>query len=710
MTHLKAILLVVLACAAGLWTHGAALAAPVNAGHVQLELVADAGSIAPGETRYVALHQKIAPGWHTYWRNPGDAGEPPKLGWSLPAGWKAGEIVWPQPKRLPVGPLMDYGYEDEVWLPIPVTAPAAAGPGAAHLKAAVSILVCKDTCVPEEATLALDLPVSRASAAGPSNPGIAAALAAAPRHAPLAAAMAATPAAVKIAVTGEALRGPEVSQAYFYPYDSTAIDHAKPQGVERGRSGLTLTLAPGYAFKKGPAPASLSGVLAVDGKAFEITARPGALPASAAGLGPPPRLAAGFQGAEGAPGLLLAAGFAFLGGVILNLMPCVFPILSMKAIALASHADAASRPRLQAMAFLAGVLATFVGLAAALIAAKAAGAAVGWGFQLQSPAVVAVLALAMLAIGLNLSGVFEAGLSLQGAGGAGHGGVLGSVLTGALAVIVAAPCTAPFMASAIAWALTQSEAAALAVFAALGLGFAAPFTLLSFAPGLLRRLPRPGPWMEALKKLLAFPMYGAAAWLVWVATLQAGTTALAALLAAGVALALAAWLYGAAQRAQARGSRPAWLYVASAAAVVLAVGAAVAGLRAPAQAAAAAGIGASEVAEEPFSPARLEELRAQGRPVFVNFTAAWCITCQVNERAALSSPEVAQAFTKAGAVYLKADWTRRDPDIAKALAEHGRAGVPLYLVYGSGGGDPVVLPQLLTAGEVVSAIGRAARS
>ena len=713
MTHLKTFLfLVAVVCVASFVPHRPAHAAMTNAGHVQLELVPQSGQITPGQSLYVALHEKIAPGWHTYWRNPGDAGEPPKLGWTLPAGWKAGDIVWPQPKRLPVGPLMDYGYEDEVYLPIPITAPANALVGApARLKTAVSILVCKDTCVPEDATVTVDLPVAQTPGGG-SNAAVAGALASAPRRAALDAVMAVNAGQLKLAVTGAELHGPAAADVYFYPYDSTVIDHAKPQVIERGPRGLTLSLAPGYAFKNGPRPASISGLLAVDGRAFEITAKPGALPATAAGLGAPPRRAEGFGGFEGLPGLVLAAGFAFLGGAVLNLMPCVFPILSMKALALVGHADEASRPRLQGVAFLIGVLATFVGLAALLIAAKAAGAAVGWGFQLQSPGVVAALALAMLLIGLNLSGVFEAGLSLQGAaGGSGQGGLLGSVLTGALAVVVAAPCTAPFMASAIAWALTQNEAAALTVFAALGLGFAAPFTLLSFAPGLLRKLPRPGPWMEVLKKVLAFPMYGAAAWLVWVATLQAGTTALAALLAGGVGLALAAWLYGAAQRAQGRGSKPLLIYGVSALAAVLAVGLVVAGLREPAAAAATPGAATSvaTIPEEPFSPARLDQLRAQGKPVFVDFTAAWCITCQVNQRAALSSPAVAQAFARAGAVYLKADWTRRDPEIAKALADQGRAGVPLYLVYGSGGGEPQVLPQLLSESLVVSALQKAAK-
>ena len=696
---------------------GGAQAASVNSGHVQLELVPAAASIAPGGTVYVALHQKILHGWHTYWRNPGDAGEPPTMAWTLPPGWSAGGFVWPAPRRLPVGPLMDYGYEGEVYLPVPVTAPRTARPGtSAPLKAAVSLLVCKDICVPEDAVLQLDLPVAAVSAGGSPNPAIAAALASAPKPAGLNAAMAVKDGKLLIAVTGPTLRGVTPAEVYFYPYDSTVIDHAKPQAVERGPGGLTLALAPGYAFKKGPAPQAITGALAVDGHAYEITARPGVLSPSAGGLGPVAGLSRPGPGAPGggadALGLPLALGFAFLGGLILNLMPCVFPILSMKAMALAAHAD--RRPRAQSLAFLAGVLITFVGLAALLIAAKAAGAAVGWGFQLQAPPVVAALALLMLLIGLNLSGVFEAGLSLQGAGAGAHaGGLAGSLLTGVLAVVVAAPCTAPFMAGAIAYALTQSEWAALGVFAALGLGFAAPFIILSFTPALLRRLPRPGPWMEGLKKALAFPMYGAAAWLVWVLTLQSGAAALAALLAAAVILALAAWLFGVAQRAQQTGARFRAVYLLSGLAALGAVGLAVAGLKAPAvglapAAAATAVPRGDELASEPFSPQRLAELQSQRKPVFVNFTAAWCITCQVNERAALSSPRVAQAFAKAGAALLTADWTRRDAVIAETLAQHGRVGVPLYLVYGADGGPPAVLPQILTEGTVVAALQKAA--
>jgi thiol:disulfide interchange protein DsbD len=685
-----------------------ARAAPTNAGHVQLELVPAAASIAPGQSLYVALHEKIRPGWHTYWRNPGDAGEPPKLGWTLPAGWKTGDIVWPAPKRLPVGPLMDYGYEDEVWLPIPVTAPKSAAPGRpATLKAAISILVCKDVCVPEDATLQLDLPVAKAPLSA-SEAEIAAALAAAPHGPPLKGALALKAGVIKLAVASPSLQGPSVRDAYFYPYSSIAIDQPKPQTVERGRAGLTLTLQPGAAFKASPPPASLDGLLVADGHPFEVHATPGPLPAAAAGLGPATPTKTGFAGGEGVIALAMAAGAAFLGGIVLNLMPCVFPILSMKALALASHASETRRARLHGLAFLSGVLLTFVALAAVLIAAKTAGGAVGWGFQLQSPGVVAALALVMLLIGLNLSGLFEAGLMLQNAASGAHSqGLMGSVLTGALAVVVAAPCTAPFMAGAIAYALTRPEAEALIVFAALGLGFAAPFTLVALAPRLLGLLPRPGAWMEALKKALAFPMYGAAAWLLYVLTLQAGTTAMAALLAAAVILALAAWLYGAAQRAQLGGKRPFAVYGLSALALAAAIACAVGGVEAGAAPATAAATSAS-LPEQPYSPDRLAALRAEGRPVFVDFTAAWCITCQVNERTSLTTSEVLSAFKRTNAVYLKADWTRRDASIAEALAEHGRAGVPLYLVYGKDGGEAQVLPQILTSGAVVAALDKAA--
>ncbi|HLK24466.1 MAG TPA: thioredoxin family protein, partial [Caulobacteraceae bacterium] len=497
---------------------------------------------------------------------------------------------------------------------------------------------------------------------------------------------------IKLSIAGAPAAG--ASQAYFYPYDGEAIDAAAAQSIDRGPRGLTLTLTPGPAFKSGKPPAALAGVLDVGGRAFEVTAPAGPPLAGAAGLGPP--------APAGAGALALTFAAAFLGGLILNLMPCVFPVLAMKGGALVGHAHEPGRARLQGLAYLGGVVIAFLALGGGLIAARAAGEAVGWGFQLQSPPVVAALALVMLAVALDLSGVFEVGASVQAAAGRapdarGDGaGVVRAGLTGLLAVAVAAPCTAPFMAGAVGFALTQSAPVALGVFLALGFGMAAPFVALAFAPGLLRRLPRPGPWMEGLKKALAFPMYAAAAWLAWVYAESAGADRLVNLLAAAVLVALAAWLFGASQRAGAIGRRAGPGLAGAGAALALGL-------------AAAFWPSGAQLAPQPFSPERLATLRAEHRPVFVNFTAAWCVTCQVNDRVALAGPRVADAFGKAGVVYLKGDWTDRDATIEQALAEHGRAGVPLYLMYPASGGEAEVLPQILTEGIVVDAARRASR-
>ena len=685
-----------------------ALAAAVDTGHLEAELVPQAQGIAPGQTIQVALRQKIDKGWHTYWRNAGDSGEPTSIAWTLPPGWKVGEFVWPAPERQRTGPLVNYGYSGEVLLPMALTAPANARPGETiALQAAATFLVCEEVCIPESAQLSLNLPVTPAPApADPRwGPRIAETLAAAPRPAGLTAVFSHTPQALKLAVTGAPLKGADATDAYFFPFEGTVIDHAKPQAIERGPEGLTLTLTPGVAFQAPAPPASMAGVLTLGGRAYEISAAPGAPLPGAAGLGPP-RSAASSSGGSGL-GLAAAALFAFLGGLALNLMPCVFPVLAMKATSLARHADERQAARRQGVAFLAGVLATFLGLAGVLIAVRAGGAAAGWGFQLQSPPIVAGLALLMLAVALNLSGVFEIGQSLQGTGSglASRRGLAGAFFTGALAVVVAAPCTAPFMGPAMGWALTQSAPAALAVFAALGLGFAAPFTLAAFAPGVLSRLPKPGPWMETFRRLMAFPMYGAAAWLVWVLAAQAGQAGLARILAAAVALALAAWLFGRWQRAQATGWRPLAGATTAAAALALALAAALApGYAAPTTSDPAAGAASAKLPYEAWSAERLAAARAEGRPVFVNFTAAWCVSCQVNERVALSTDKVANAFASANAVYLKGDWTRKDAVIQAELARHGRAGVPLYLVYDANGGEGVVLPQLLTPDIVVRAI------
>ncbi|HEX7948456.1 MAG TPA: thioredoxin family protein, partial [Phenylobacterium sp.] len=374
------------------------------------------------------------------------------------------------------------------------------------------------------------------------------------------------------------------------------------------------------------------------------------------------------------------------------------------------HEAAARR---QGLAFGVGVLATFLGLAALLIALRAAGNQLGWGFQLQDPPVVAALALLMLAVALNLSGLFEVGTSLQGVGSglATGGGLAGSFFTGVLAVVVAAPCTAPFMGPAVGWALTQPPAASLVVFLGLAVGFALPFVAVAFVPGLLARLPRPGPWMETFKKALAFPMYGTVAWLVWVLTVQVGSDAVPRILGAGILLAAAAWIIGAAQKRAVMGGKP---VVLTTLAALLAVVAVAGGAFWPQYTLAATpeatSANAAHLDYEPYTPERLAALRAEGRPVLVNYTAAWCVSCQVNDRVALSTTSVQDALKRNNAVYLKADWTKRDAAIAAELASFGRAGVPLYLVYGAKGGEPAILPSILTTGVVVKALDAAAKS
>jgi len=675
--------------------------------HARTALVADSRGARAGARVWVAVTQELDPGWHTYWRNPGDAGEAPTLTWTLPAGWRAGEIVWPTPERLPLGPIMNYGYEGRVVMPVPLDVPASARPGeTAHLALNIDYLICSSVCVPETAKLALDLPVLAAPAPSDTGSGalISKALEAAPKHAGLTARFQRTAGGLTLGIVGPRLAGISAADAYFYPFSGTLIDQAKPQSVEHGPKGLTLTLAGGPDFAKAPTPAEAAGVLVVDGKAYDIDASPGAPPAGASGLDAP---AAARQSSGG---MFVAMAFAFLGGLILNLMPCVFPILSLKAAALAGHAGEASRPRAQAIAFLGGVVASFLALAGALMAARAAGAAVGWGFQLQSPVIVAALALIMLGAALNLSGLFEIGTSLQGLGSglAAREGLTGSIFTGVLAVVVAAPCTAPFMGPALGFALTQTWPAALAVFLALGLGFAAPFTVVAFSPALIRALPRPGAWMDMFRKALAFPMYAAAAWLAWVLAQQSGAEGLARLLAAAIMLSLAAWTFGLFQQRRVLG-RPSRIAAGMTALALVGALAVAFAVPFPAPTAGQSASEASGLASKPWSPTAVTNLRAQGRPVLVNFTAAWCVTCQVNERVVFSNPAVARAMSQTGVVYLVADWTNRDGDIAKALESEGRIGVPLYLLYDAKGDAPRVLPQLLTPDLVVHALEAAAQ-
>jgi thiol:disulfide interchange protein DsbD len=702
----------------------AAFAAPAQAQTVrtpnaETELVSARAAAAPDETVTLVLRQKKREGWHTYWINPGDSGEPPRLSWSLPSGYEAGALLFPAPRIERLGPITTYVHDDETLYPIALKVPDDARPGAnAELALKATWLICAEICVPEEGAFRLSLPIRAEGRDDARGARLAdAAIAALPQSAttlgfdfkagdrisvgfPRADAPD-NPLSAAIAANG-------LRNAQYFPYSQALIDHAGDQKITL-RDGQILIDAPlSLSFIKNEAKGE--GLLVAEineGGRWTKRAFMFGNPPDAALLPTPVAQAWSGQAplASAPPDVVASAGAldvlsyilaAFVGGLILNIMPCVFPVLSIKALSLAGGAHAGTARR-HGLLFLAGVMSTFMALAVALLALRAAGSAAGWGFQLQEPALIGALALLFFAIGLNLIGAFDIGGSLQNVGGglAEKGGDVGAFATGALAVVAATPCTAPFMAGALGWAATAPPAASLAVFAGLGLGFAAPFTLLAFAPGLQKLLPKPGAWMDRAKQFLAFPMFAAAVWLVWVLTVQTGAMGTLALLAVFVAFAFAVWAW-----------RQGSVWRAIAGLVLIGV---IAGAWTPmTTVASAADAGAptksASLEGEVWSPERVAELRAAGTPVFVNFTAAWCVSCKFNEGAALSRPGLRKFFSERGIVYLKGDWTARDDVIARELAAHGRSGVPLYLYYAPGADGPVILPQILTEDIVRNAV------
>jgi len=685
-----------LAVAAGAFATSPAAAQIDEAPKVHVRFVSEGDSVAPGGTTAVALEEDIRAGWHTYWVNPGDAGAPTEIRWTLPAGWSASPIEWPYPKKLPVGPLMDYGYEGNTWLLLKITAPKVAAIGTtAELKAAVSWLVCREVCVPEDASLILPLQV----AATPRSPGMnsvrqfQAARARIPVASPWPVRYALSD-ALELFVAAPQLSGARPVSAVFFPITGREIKSAALQTLGFTNDGLVLTLAPSRKFKPG---SSLSGVLVLtsaDGsiQALNVDAR--------AGFVPNPVLLNASDVT-----FVLSLLFAFLGGVILNLMPCVLPILAMKALAVASHAGADRKAiRKEGLAYGAGAILSFVALGLVLVALKAGGAAVGWGFQLQEPVVVGSFALLMVAVGLNLSGVYDIVPIRAGDALTRRGGVAGNFFTGVLAVAVAAPCTVPFMATAVGYALTQSALIAISVFAMLGVGFAGPFLLLGFWPVLQRLLPRPGAWMITLRQILAFPMYAAAVWLVWVLGLQTDANGVGLVLVAIVVMAFALWLWGTTRALSRKGRTIGAAVALSTFLVSLAPVAALCSGSANHGSHPSRTALSTTIPSEPFTQARLGELRRAHRAIFVNATAAWCITCLVNDERVLSNAEVKSAFARQHVAYLLADWTNRNSEITALLQAHGRSGVPLYLYYAPGAGDAKILSQVLTVREVASTI------
>src|SRR5450432_2923690 len=688
-----------------IWLLGLLLASPaafplsgnfVATDNVKAHLVSEVSTIAAGQSFWVALEFNIRDGWHTYWRNPGDSGQATSLKWQLPPGFTAGDIVWTTPHRFELPPLVNYGYGKHAVHLVKITAPKDLKAGTpAVLSAKASWLVCSNVCIPEEADLQLKLPVG--GEPGTVDSAVSALFTAARSELPsteLAATSARIAGGQLVIALGKEWGStlPQIKSLAFFPYDEGSIEYAAPQTMTRRNGDVELAMKLG---DQPPKAGSVRGVLlATEQSGNDTVTVPMEIAASFSGAGGSRTVVrAGDESETSVPVLLL---FAILGGLILNLMPCVFPVLSIKAMGLVEQAK--KHPaivRTKGMVFAAGVIGSMLCLATALLALRSGGEQIGWGFQLQSPLFVTLVVYLLLAVGLNLSGVFEIGGGLAGVGdGLTRGdGYRASFFTGVLTTLVATPCTAPFMAAAVGAALTQSPVVALVIFAGLGVGLSLPYLLLSFAPWTRRVLPKPGAWMDTLKQIFAFPMYASAAWLLWVLSHETSSFGLGAALAGTVLIGLAAWAYQKSSSSSGGGK-----VTVLATAVVALVIAVILPVRFADQAAAAPADSAGNTpgADEwqPYSAAKVAELNAVGRPLLVNFTASWCLTCLVNERNAFSDSAVQEIFRNKKVVLMKGDWTNKDAAISQALSSFGRAGVPLYVVYNGkpGSSEPVVLP------------------
>ncbi len=672
---------------------------------VTAQLIASVNAVLPGDEILVGVNQKIIPHWHTYWRNPGDSGLQTSIDYELPAGATAGEIQWPTPTRIVMGPVTNYGYSDEVTLLTKIKVPRDIQVGSVFaVKAKVNWLVCEEICLPQTVDLAIELPVVlSAENRGQGSQQIEVALASLPLISPWSIDLKYSNELLSLNISDPTFQLTTLKSVWFFPSEWGKVLQSAEQTWRLSGDKLELQFKPGdETLASGE---NLTGVLAItedngNGKVTRgyVVKVTGSAESSIAAI----------NGGESDLVLAYALLLALLGGVILNLMPCVFPVLSIKALSLINQAQQSPRQtRLHGVSYTLGILLSFALLGSVLIVLKAGGAEIGWGFQFQSPVFVLAAAYLMFSVGLSLSGVVSIGGSVAGVGSslAKRAGYAGSFFTGVLATIVATPCTAPFMGAAIGFALTQSPVPLLAVFLALGFGLALPYLLLSQWPSLQRCLPKPGIWMDRLKQGLAFPMYGAAAWLVWVLAQQAGVNAVAVALGGMLALGFAAWLFEFTKLAGTTAKLTGGSIATASLALALLGG--YWGLSELTLANRRPLSNESAQSFEPYSASRLSELRAQGRPVFVNLTAAWCISCLVNEKVALSQQAVLDEFKHFGITYLKGDWTNRDSEITKILSDFGRSGVPLYVFYPAGAGQlskPVVLPQILTPVIVLQVI------
>lgn len=668
---------------------------------VRVRLLADRTAALPGRPLQLAVELRHAPGWHTYWKNPGEAGAPTEFAWSLPAGWRVSGPRWPAPEPRTDQGITSYTVSGRALYPFQAFVPPDAG-GQAKLSVHVSWIACREQCVPGEASASLTLPVAASDSASADARAIGQALEASPR--PLKDGVSAAAGRGVLLLT--AVNGLRPQQ--FIPEQPGLLDETKAQvrDAASGKARLALWLSP--KLKSGPA--RISGVLFAEdstgrSRPFALDITPAALPPGAQLPKPAPVVQA--PPAGGSPGgeasrltLASAALFAALGGLILNLMPCVFPVLSLKMLGLV-RASGERRLLPHGLAFTAGVLLSMAALSALLLALKAMGSEIGWGFQLQTPLVVLLLALLFWAITLNLAGLYEFTFGSRAAGAVASKtparGVAGSFFTGILAVVVASPCTAPFMGAAVGFALAQPGAVSIIVFLSLGLGMSLPWLLLTLFPGWTRRLPRPGAWMETLRHVMAVPVGLAALWLLWVLSRQVSLPGLACAVAALLLAGLALLLLGLSQRGRRSARYWSTFPLAAAAALVVAVGAGRFNAASP------------EAAQgwKAWSPEAVQEALSSGSPVFVDFTAAWCVTCQVNQAAVVNTSEARQLFARYGYARLAADWTSRDEKISRELNRYGRSGVPLYLVI-SRDGRVEVLPELLTPEALAAALKRGA--
>lgn len=680
----------------------------VTTERVRAELMAHAPEgVQPGKPVWVGLQLAHQPEWHTYWKNSGDSGLATQLTWSLPPGVMAGDIAWPLPKKIPIGSLANFGYEGTVLLPVPLTITPEFKPSLLaselEIKLKANWLVCKKECIPEDGEFVLKLPTRSTTAL--NAPQFQASFDAQPRPVlsgtrgtiePSTARVDGNALAITVQGLPVAVRGKRFE---FFPETGEVIDNGA--AWTQAWNGAAWTARIPLSAQRSASPGAMPVVLVADGQGWRSELKVvGEWPKIAAAAGVSPALEAALRNnaaQPAAPSIGFAAALlgALVGGLILNLMPCVFPVLAIKVVGFTRHADDHRRHRIAGLAYTAGVVLSFLALAGLMLGLRAAGEQLGWGFQLQSPLVVAALAALFTVIGLNLAGMFEFRSILPSSVAsleAKHP-VADAFLTGVLATAIASPCTAPFMGASLGFAIGLPAVQALAIFAVLGLGMALPYLAASWIPAFAHRLPRPGPWMETFRHVMAFPMFATVAWLVWVLGQQSGVDGAGALLALLVALSMVVWALTLRGRTRVALSAVA---LASFGALVWAAGGAITRLP-PAQQAVAQG------PWQPWEPGRVEQLLASGRPVFVDFTAAWCVTCQYNKKTTLADRDVQRDFEARNVALLRADWTRRDPAITAALAALGRSGVPVYVMYHQGRA-PIVLSEILGVQEVRSAI------